>query len=105
VAATRRVRRKPERVAAAPREQAAPVELPPPAPAGDGTLVLASSPWCNVTVDGVFHGTTPLTLKLAAGAHTVVLSNPEFHIRRTLSVDVEEGRTLRKMLDFSPEEE
>jgi len=109
VTASKRVRRKPERVAPAPREQAAPVEppqaAPPPAPAGDGTLVLASSPWCNVTVDGVSHGTTPLTLKLPAGTHTVVLSNPEFHVRRTLSVEVQEGRTLRKMLDFSPEQE
>ncbi len=75
-----------------------------PAPQGDGTLVIGSSPWCQVTVDGVARGTTPVNLRVKAGAHTVVLSNPEFQIKRTLSLDIEPNQTLRKMLDFAPEE-
>jgi hypothetical protein len=85
------------------------VPAPPPAPVpavrpqGEGMLVVASSPWCNVSVDGQPRGTTPLSLKLKAGPHAVVLSNPEFHISRTLSVEVQPGQTVRKSLDFAPE--
>ncbi|HEX4460680.1 MAG TPA: serine/threonine-protein kinase [Polyangia bacterium] len=75
----------------------------PVAPKGDGNLVLASSPWCNVTVDGQARGTTPLNLKLKAGNHEVVLANPEFKIKRTLAVDIEPNQTVRKSLDFAPE--
>jgi hypothetical protein len=80
--------------------------LAPPGPAppkGDGNLVLASSPWCNVTIDGQARGTTPLNLKLKAGSHEVVLANPEFKIKRTLAVDIEPNQTVRKSLDFAPE--
>jgi len=66
-------------------------------------LVIASSPWCTVTVDGQARGTTPLSLKLKAGAHDVVLANPEYKIRRSLSVDIEANQTVRKSLDFAPE--
>jgi serine/threonine protein kinase len=99
------------RVAAAPRAAAPPIAAPPPPavapapprPEGEGTLVVASSPWCNVTVDGQARGTTPLSVKLKAGAHQVVLANPEFHIKRTLAVEVAPNQTVRKSLDFAPE--
>jgi serine/threonine protein kinase len=68
---------------------------------GEGTLVLASSPWCNVRIDGVDKGPTPLSVKLPAGKHTVVLTNPEFKITRTLPVLVLPNDTIRKRLDFS----
>jgi hypothetical protein len=73
------------------------------APKGDGTLVIASSPWCTVTVDGQARGTTPLNLKLKAGAHEVLLANPEYKIKRTLAVEIEPNQTVRKSLDFAPE--
>jgi hypothetical protein len=76
-------------------------EAPPPRLDGEGTLMLASSPWCNVTVDGVTRGTTPLSVKLPAGKHTVVLTNSEFNIRRTLPVTIVPDETLRKRLDFA----
>jgi hypothetical protein len=63
--------------------------------------VVATSPWCNVSVDGVDKGPTPVRLQLPAGPHTVVLSNPEFHIQRTLPVELKPGETLRKKLDFA----
>jgi hypothetical protein len=75
----------------------------PAAPRGDGTLVVASSPWCTVTVDGAARGTTPLSLKLKAGPHEVVLANPEYKIKRTLAVEIEPNTTVRKSLDFAPE--
>jgi serine/threonine-protein kinase len=77
---------------------------PAPAPAsldGEGTLVVASTPWCNLTVDGQAKGPTPLTLKLRAGRHTIVLTNPEFKINRTLPVTIAPNETVRKKLDFN----
>jgi serine/threonine-protein kinase len=76
---------------------------PPPKREGAGLLVLASSPWCNVSVDGQARGTTPLRLTLPAGAHEVVLANPEYKIKRTLAVEIEPDQTVRKRLDFAPE--
>jgi hypothetical protein len=67
---------------------------------GEGTLVLATTPWCEVAIDKVAHGTTPLTTKLAAGNHVLMLTNNEFHVRRTLTVTIEANQVLRKKLDF-----
>jgi serine/threonine protein kinase len=72
-----------------------------PAPAAEGTLVIGSTPWCTVKVDGVDKGPTPVSVKVAAGKHVVVLSNPEFKIVRTLPVSVAAGETVRKKLDFT----
>jgi serine/threonine protein kinase len=96
------------RNASTPSAAIAPPTAPtaPAAPAkrdGEGTLVIASSPWCNVTVDGQARGTTPLNVKLKAGAHEVVLANPEFKIKRTLAIDIEPNQTIKKSLDFAPE--
>lgn len=44
-----------------------------PPPTGQGTLQLTSTPsGVQVYIDGVYKGVTPLTVQLAAGAHTVV---------------------------------
>jgi hypothetical protein len=89
---------------APPPVPVAPAAAPAPiVKQGDGTLVLASSPWCNVVVDGQPRGTTPLNVKLKAGSHQVLLANPEFKIKRTLAIEVEPGQTVRKSLDFAPE--
>jgi hypothetical protein len=80
-----------------------PAAPPPPKREGEGMLVIASSPWCTVAVDGQARGTTPLSLKLKAGAHEVVLANPDYKIKRTLAVDIEPNQTVRKSLDFAPE--
>jgi hypothetical protein len=87
---------KPEPVATPAPKPEAPVKLE-----GEGTLVIASSPWCNVSVDGAAKGPTPISLKVQAGKHTVVLTNPEFKITRTLSVMVMPNETVRKKLDFA----
>jgi serine/threonine protein kinase len=83
-----------------PKPKAA-APAPPPVPlTGEGTLLLASSPWVNVKIDGQDKGPTPLRVTLAAGKHTVLLSNPEFKINRSMPVMILPNETLRKKLDF-----
>ena len=65
--------------------------------------MLASDPWCNVTIDGQERGTTPLTLKLRSGSHQVTLTNSEFKVKRTLPVVIQPDQILRKRLDFGSE--
>ncbi|MGZ3426926.1 MAG: protein kinase domain-containing protein [Polyangia bacterium] len=79
----------------AKKEPAAPVKLE-----GEGTLLLATSPWCNVKIDGVDKGPTPLSVKLPAGKHNVVLTNPEFKINRSVPVMILPNQTERKRYDF-----
>jgi hypothetical protein len=67
---------------------------------GEGTLILASSPWCNVKIDGVDKGPTPVSVKLQAGKHNVLLSNPEFKINRSLPVMILPNETTRKKFEF-----
>jgi hypothetical protein len=54
-----------------------------------------------VSIDGVNKGPTPVNVKLRAGKHNVMLSNPEFKITRTLPVVILPNQTLRKRLDFN----
>jgi hypothetical protein len=63
-------------------------------------LILASSPWCRVTVDGTDRGPTPLHLELPAGPHVVELANPDYRISRRIVVTIRANETLRKSLDF-----
>ena len=85
--------------APAPAATAAPAAATPLS--GEGTLAIASNPWCSVAVDGVDRGQTPVNLKLAAGKHTLVVTNPEFHIKRQITVTIKPNETVRKKLDFS----
>jgi serine/threonine protein kinase len=78
-----------------PKATAPPVKLE-----GEGTLLLASSPWVNVKIDGQDKGPTPLRVTLPAGKHTVLLTNPEFKINRSMPVMIMPNETLRKKLDF-----
>jgi serine/threonine protein kinase len=93
----------PAPVAAAPRPavSAAPAAPAPVKLEGNGTLAIASNPWCTVTIDGVDKGQTPLSLTLPAGKHAVTLSNPDYKIKRQLSVTVMPNETVRKKLDFT----
>jgi hypothetical protein len=69
-------------------------------PSGYGILVVDSAPWCNMMVDGRPRGPTPARLQLEAGKHEVLLSNDEFKIRHSFSVDVEAGRTVTRRISF-----
>jgi serine/threonine protein kinase len=85
--------------AAAPAAPAAPVEAA--AATGEGTLAIASNPWCSVTIDGVDHGQTPVNIKLPAGRHALTVTNPDYHIKRQFSVTILPNQTVRKKLDFA----
>jgi hypothetical protein len=59
------------------------------------------TPWGNVTVDGVAHGTTPLgPIALPPGPHTVVVQNPELGASRSQVVRVEAGKQATARFDL-----
>ena len=116
---------KPEPVAARPRPEPRPepVAKPKPEPiakaepapkpvakaepmpkAGgkEGFLRLNSKPWTNISVDGKDTGLhTPQTqLKLAAGSHKITLSNPQFNIKETFTVEIRAGETETVIKDL-----
>jgi hypothetical protein len=85
--------------AAPPKKVEAP---PPPKPAGEGYLRLGSKPWTFITVDGKDTGLhTPQTqMKLPAGSHRITLTNPQFNIKETFSVEVKAGETVTVTKDL-----
>ena len=66
------------------------------APVGNGKLNVGASPgWCNVSVDGVARGATPVAgLELSAGSHRVVCSPPD-HAPLATTVSVSADGTTR----------
>jgi serine/threonine protein kinase len=93
-----------ERPALPPRRlrhvRAAPPAEAPPSPPSDSRLMLAAQPWCEVSVDDVPRGETPITLRIAPGMHTVHLTNPSFGIDSTAAVQVGRHETLRRAFRF-----
>ncbi|WP_412062384.1 protein kinase domain-containing protein [Rubrivirga sp. IMCC45206] len=76
-----------------PARPTLPADRPPPAPAppATGTLTVAAQPWARVAVDGRDLGTTPVAaVELAAGAHTLTLTNPDFP-PHTVQINVAPG--------------
>ncbi len=78
---------------------------PPPTGTGDesgtGTLTVTANPWGNVTVDGRSYGSTPMAgISLAAGPHTVVVTNPELGASRSASVKIKSGQSQSVRFDF-----
>jgi hypothetical protein len=77
----------PRRAAAAPARPSAASRSA--ATAGEGTLRVNSRPWSQISIDGKSYGTTPqMNIRLSAGRHRVVLVNPDFGIRKTLTVTI-----------------
>jgi len=67
--------------------------------AESGELRIASHPeGAEVYVDGALRGTTPTTLRLAAGQHSVRVKNPRLDRSRTADVQMHPGSSGR--LDF-----
>lgn len=89
-----------------PQGQAQPVEEPSPAqaapvsaaPAAEGLVLLAVSPWAEVEVDGRSQGTAPplSRLALSEGSHRITLRNADF-APMTVQVEVSADKpvTLR----------
>jgi eukaryotic-like serine/threonine-protein kinase len=74
----------------------APGPVAPAAAAGTGKLNVGVSPgWCNVTVDGVARGATPVAgIELSAGNHRVVCTPPD-HAPLVANVSVPADGTAR----------
>jgi hypothetical protein len=59
-----------------------------------GWLRINCRPWADVALDGKPIGTTPINrLRVPAGAHEVILTNPEAGYREKFDVKVAPGRT------------
>jgi serine/threonine protein kinase len=89
-----------------PAKPAPPPPAAKPAPAGgEGYLRVGSKPWTNITVDGKDTGLhTPQTkIKLTPGSHRVTLTNPQFNIKETFSVDIKAGETETVIKDLRPQ--
>ena len=68
---------------------------------GKGTLRINSRPWSKVYVDGRLVGNTPqMGLLLDSGKHTVTLVNPDFSLRKVLTVNIKRGDTVTKIVNL-----
>jgi hypothetical protein len=72
-------------------------------PRGFGFLEANASPWAAVKIDGKPRGETPLKgLKLPAGRHSAVFTNPELSTEERRSFVVRPGQTTRLIVDMEP---
>ena len=71
-------------------------------PSGKGTLIITTSPyWGRVTVDGrTLEDTTPVTVTLKAGVHTVTVSHPPKGLVKKFKVTIKPGKKIRKTIKF-----
>ncbi len=86
---------------AAPTEPPAAADRPPKRP-GQGRVDINADPWAEVTIGGTERGTTPIIgLKLPAGRHRAVFTNPETGVTKTRTVRVRAGKTTRVIVEMS----
>jgi hypothetical protein len=72
-----------------------------PSGGGKGTLRINSRPWSNIYVDGRLVGNTPqMNLQLDAGRHTVTLVNPDFGLRKVLTVTIKPGEVAKQIVNL-----
>lgn len=69
-------------------------------PSTGSLRVETDAPGATVTIDGAARGTTPLTLALAPGAHTVVVTQGS--VTRTLPLTVTGGSTTIQHISWPP---
>lgn len=68
-----------------------PPEDPVQQPVRLATVSVSTTPPSQVFVDGKLHGTTPLTLELVGGAHSLLFQNKAEGFRRTMPLKVKPG--------------
>jgi uncharacterized metal-binding protein len=70
---------------------------------GQGVLVLGSKPPCEITIDGSATGlhTPQKEIKLSAGRHRITLTNSEFGIKETFTVDIKADTPEKLIKDYS----
>ncbi|HET7504494.1 MAG TPA: protein kinase [Kofleriaceae bacterium] len=80
-----------------------PSEPAEPRGKGQGVLVLGSKPPCDIAIDGTPTGlhTPQKEIKLPAGRHRVTLSNTEFSISETFTVDIKADQSEKLIKDYS----
>jgi eukaryotic-like serine/threonine-protein kinase len=97
-----------QRKTGVPRIKTAPVRSEPKVQnssimLADGKLRINSRPWSEVWVDGKLIGNTPqMDIPLKPGQHQVILMNPGFNVRKTLSVDIRPGEITTKVVTLLP---
>jgi hypothetical protein len=102
-----RPERSPETAPVEPeRSGDAPTEARPPAEAraqAHGILVLGSKPPCEIAVDGAATGlhTPQKELKLPVGRRRITLTNSEFGIKETFTVDIKADAPEKVIKDYS----
>jgi eukaryotic-like serine/threonine-protein kinase len=68
---------------------------------GQGTLRINSRPWSQVTIDGRPIGNTPqMNVALPAGNHRVTLVNPEFNLKKNLTITIKPGQTETQIISL-----
>ncbi len=71
------------------------------APAGPGRLTVSATPWCNISIDGRAVGQTPVVnFTVDSGSHRITCVNPELGLRRSISVNVAAGQTVRRRINL-----
>jgi serine/threonine-protein kinase len=100
-----RQRRRGKIAALEPPPEPPPPEPPPPEPPKPeeppkpGTLTVAITPWCDLTVDGKARGRAPMTLQLPAGPHQVDCRQPSgAAVRRVVTLEPGGTEVLREQL-------
>ena len=64
-----------------------PTKVTPPTDAkGNGTVQINARPWAQVSIDGRPSGSTPKTVQLAAGSHTITLTKGSQTVTRSVVV-------------------
>ncbi len=71
---------------------------PPTEAKGNGTVQINARPWAQVSIDGRPSGSTPKTVQLAAGSHTITLTKGSQTVTR--SVVVKAGGTHQVAHNF-----
>jgi hypothetical protein len=74
-----------------------------PKPRGQGVLVLGSKPPCDIAIDGSTTGlhTPQKEIKLPVGRHRITLTNAEFGINETFTVDIKADAPEKLIKDYS----
>jgi serine/threonine protein kinase len=72
-----------------------------PSTASAGSLVIGATPWCDVVIDGVPAGPTPLTVQLARGRHRLRLRNARFGIDKSVEVAIRAHEVQRQRFTFA----
>jgi serine/threonine protein kinase len=68
---------------------------------GTGTLRINSKPWSQVYVDGKLIGNTPqMNVPLSEGTHRITLNNPEFGLKKNLSVNIRADQTETQIVNL-----